>query len=1143
MESDAQLNSSWLDRPLSSLLPKLNVENLLAALILIVAIASRFYILDARVMSHDEVNHVVPSYDLYQGRGYRHDPVTHGPMQFHLVALSYYMLGDNDFTSRVPAAVFSIAAVGAVLFGFRRYLGRSGALLGGLMFTISPYLLFYGRYTRNEGFIELFGVLILWGMLHYLEKGKTSTLYLLAAVTALNFCTKETAFIYAAQFLLFVGFVFLEGVLRLPWPDAKARMRFTSLIIMAFALLGIALGLAVWNAEASPSAAAASPAVGAAQAAATVLPQFYGEVAAVLLAAALGLTAIVLLVRSLGLKAVRSLRSFDLIVLIGTLILPQLAAFPVKMVGWDPLDYQTTGMIRTGLFLGLFFVVSAAAGIWWRPRTWLISAAVFYTIFVVLYTTFFTNGQGFFTGIIGSLGYWLSQQGVERGSQPWYFYGLVQMPIYEFLPALGFLAAVYFGLRHNRFWTIPGQSPAWQAEPVDQAAVAGVLDEQGTEIAVPAALDTHRLPILALLVFWSITSLIAYSIAGEKMPWLTVHIALPTVLAAAWGLGYLVDTVDWKKVTGRNGLVVMLLIPVLLTAVASAAGSLLGTNPPFMGKTLDQLSATNEFLLGLVMTGLAAGMIVALVRGWSAGQVTQLVLVVFFACLALLTVRTSYRASYINYDYAKEYLVYAHAAPGPKEALAEIDEISRRITGGKDLKVAYDNDALYPYWWYFRDYPNHLFFQDKPTRNLRDYPVIIAGEAMYGKLEAIVREDYYTYETMRLWWPNQDYFNLTWDRVWNAIKDPNMRSAIFQIWLNRDYDKYAELTGSPNFKVENWQPSGRMRVYIRKDIIGQIWNYGAAPAAVSGESIQEDPYEGKIITINPDLVIGNNGSGPSQFQAPRGVAAAPDGTIYVADSGNHRIQHFSAEGQLLHSWGSFGDVNSGEAPGGTFNEPWAVAVAPDGSVYVADTWNHRVQKFSASGEFQLMWGYFGQAEKPDGFWGPRSLAVDNAGRVFISDTGNKRVVIFDQNGSYISQFGTAGVGEGEFDESVGIALDAKGNVYVADTWNQRVQVFAPLEDGTTYSFLRSWEIYGWFGQSLDNKPYVVVSGSGNVIVSDPEGYRLLEFTPDGSFVRGWNGVGGSADAFSMPTGVTVDSLGRVWTVDAGNHYLVRFVLP
>lgn len=1132
MDSEVETNSTWLDKPISSFLPKMNVENLLAALVLVIALFSRFYILGVRVMSHDEVNHVVPSYDLYQGRGYRHDPVTHGPMQFHLVALSYFLLGDNDFSSRVPAALFSVAAVGVVLFGFRRYLGRAGALIGGLMFVISPYLLFYGRYTRNEGFIELFAVLIFMGILRYLEKGQRSTLYLLAVVTALNFATKETAYIYTAQYLLFVGVLFLEGVLRLPWQDPMARRRFSLLMVLAIALVGIALGLAVWSAEVNGAPVdAASPAPAApAEPAKPVSPMVYGAVGTVVVAVALVLLAIVLLVKNLGWAAIRSLRSFDLLILIGTLILPQLTAFPVKMVGWDPLDYQMGGMLRTGIFLISLFVVSVLIGLWWNPRIWLASAAAFYAIFTVLYTTFFTNGQGFFTGIIGSLGYWLSQQGVQRGSQPWYYYGLVQIPIYEFLAALGTLLAVYFAVRYRRFWNAPGDSPARVPDDV-------LLDE-----ATAPAEQGSKLPVLALFVYWSLTALVAYSIAGEKMPWLTVHIALPTVLAGAWGLGYLVDTTPWKKVTGTKGLLAVLLAPVLLAAVAEITGALLGANPPFQGKTLEQLASTNQFVLAVVLAAFSAGGIVALLKDWRFSEMIRLGAVVFFAVLALLTARTAYRASFINYDYATEYLVYAHAAPGPKQVLSQVEEISRRITGGKDIKVAYDSDGLYPYWWYFRDYPNHRFFQDKPTRDLHDYPLIIASDTLSGKLEPIVRDDYYKFDYTRLWWPNQDYFNLTWERIGKAIADPKMRAALFDIWLNRDYRLYAEITGSTTLKVETWQPASRMRFYVRKDIFAQMWNLGAAPAAAAPQ-VEKDPYEGKIITLAPDLVIGSNGKGNAQFQSPRGVAAAPDGTVYVADSGNHRIQHISADGQFMQSWGNFADASKGAAPGGTFNEPWGIAVGPDGSVYVADTWNHRVQKFTADGKFISMWGYFGQAEQPQAFWGPRGIAVDRQGRVYVTDTGNKRVVIFDANGSYLSQFGTAGLGVGEFDEPVGLAVDATGKVYVADTWNQRIQAFSSPEGMLAYQPERQWEIYGWFGQSLDNKPYLAVDRNGNVFASDPEGYRVLEFDQEGNFVRGWNGIGGDPDAFSMPVGLSVDPQGRVWLVDSGNHYLIRFTLP
>ena len=198
-------HSSWLEQPLAPFLSKITVEHILIVLIILITVLSRFYNLDLRVMSHDETNHVVPSYDLYMGRGYRHDPVTHGPFQFHIVALTYFLLGDNDFTSRVPAALFSTAAVAFVLIFYRRYLGKVGGILAGIFFMISPYMLFYGRYTRNEAFIMLFGVAMLYSVLRYLEDGKNKWLYLLTLSLVMHFCSKETAYIYSAELLLFLG--------------------------------------------------------------------------------------------------------------------------------------------------------------------------------------------------------------------------------------------------------------------------------------------------------------------------------------------------------------------------------------------------------------------------------------------------------------------------------------------------------------------------------------------------------------------------------------------------------------------------------------------------------------------------------------------------------------------------------------------------------------------------------------------------------------------------------------------------------------------------------------------------------------------------------------------------------------------------
>ena len=134
MSDQYEKSNHWLEKPLSSILPKWNIYTALIIVLLVVAVISRFSDVGLRVMSHDEVNHVTSAWDFFQGRGYQHNPVTHGPLQFHLLAFSFFMFGDSDVSARIPAALFSIAAIAFVLFGYKRYLGKTGALIAGVLF-------------------------------------------------------------------------------------------------------------------------------------------------------------------------------------------------------------------------------------------------------------------------------------------------------------------------------------------------------------------------------------------------------------------------------------------------------------------------------------------------------------------------------------------------------------------------------------------------------------------------------------------------------------------------------------------------------------------------------------------------------------------------------------------------------------------------------------------------------------------------------------------------------------------------------------------------------------------------------------------------------------------------------------------------
>jgi len=169
--------------------------------------------------------------------------------------------------------------------------------------------------------------------------------------------------------------------------------------------------------------------------------------------------------------------------------------------------------------------------------------------------------------------------------------------------------------------------------------------------------------------------------------------------------------------------------------------------------------------------------------------------------------------------------------------------------------------------------------------------------------------------------------------------------------------------------------------------------------------------------------------------------------------------------------------------------------------------------------------------------------VDGNGNVLVADTGNKRIVIFDKDGNYITEFGSAGFDPGQFDEPVGVAVAPSGTVYVTDTWNQRIQAFMPSDGGMFYFPTLQWDVNGWFGQSLDNKPFIAVGANENVFITDPEGYRIIEFTSEGQFVRTWGDFGNGPEEIGLAAGVAVDQLGFVWVTDAGNNRILRYRLP
>jgi DNA-binding beta-propeller fold protein YncE len=298
------------------------------------------------------------------------------------------------------------------------------------------------------------------------------------------------------------------------------------------------------------------------------------------------------------------------------------------------------------------------------------------------------------------------------------------------------------------------------------------------------------------------------------------------------------------------------------------------------------------------------------------------------------------------------------------------------------------------------------------------------------------------------------------------------------------------------------------------------------------------------------------GPGNGRFKLPRGLAVAPTGEVYVADSGYCRIQVFDGNGIFLRKWGTPGD-----GPG-EFRDPAAIAInAAD--VYVADTMNHRVQVFTRDGVFVRMWGSKGGGDGE--FNSPWGLAVDADADVYVADTYNYRIQVFTKDGTFLRKWGAKGNGPGEFVHPglrggvrpgpAGIAI-ANRDVYVTDPGNFRAQVFAL--DGT---YLREWGLVAgpdttWYAPAAIapglrvgymNAPHAIaVDQSGHILVVNNgtsntlSAYHVQKFTAAGEFRQRWGKDGTEPGQFDSPQGVAVDAAGNFYVADTVNNRVQKF---
>ncbi len=254
------------------------------------------------------------------------------------------------------------------------------------------------------------------------------------------------------------------------------------------------------------------------------------------------------------------------------------------------------------------------------------------------------------------------------------------------------------------------------------------------------------------------------------------------------------------------------------------------------------------------------------------------------------------------------------------------------------------------------------------------------------------------------------------------------------------------------------------------------------------------------------------------LKEPRGAAVDGQGRLWIADFGNSRLRVFDREGGKLGGWGGRGSGEFG------FRELCGVAIRGD-ALYVADTWNGRVQAYTVEGVRRASVG---------DLYGPRGIAIAPDGRVWVSDTGNHRVVSFDPLLSDKKIVGQKGSLPGQFSSPMGIAVSPAGEVYVADTGNKRIQVLGP--DG---SLRRVFPFAGW-GENVE--PGLAIDADGTIYATDPRSRQVAILDPNGR-EKGRLIADRSGKKFDNPTGIAIDPKNRIlYVVNSGTGSIARLEL-
>jgi tripartite motif-containing protein 71 len=271
---------------------------------------------------------------------------------------------------------------------------------------------------------------------------------------------------------------------------------------------------------------------------------------------------------------------------------------------------------------------------------------------------------------------------------------------------------------------------------------------------------------------------------------------------------------------------------------------------------------------------------------------------------------------------------------------------------------------------------------------------------------------------------------------------------------------------------------------------------------------------------------------------PQGITVDDQRNIYIADVDQPAQDGHRTSGRIFRVSRLDGSVvliaQSGDEAGRVRN-PHALAVDGIGLLYLADTGNHRVQKLSPAGQALAVWGPVGG---PSPIRGPRGIALDADGNVYVTDTENSRLLKFSPSGGLLAEWGRRGDAPGEFYSPTGVAVDSDGTIYVSDSglprWeggrSARLQKLSP--SGSPIAHV-------WLPLTDDSSPIVPTTG---VVVSREYGAfvtfagfpYLLQFDRDLRVLARWGEYGTGPGRFRQPSGVALDPTGGILVTDSAS---------